>query len=290
MKQETLSPRRAISRRRFLHGLASVGTTAFIAACGAGYAFELEPRWLELVSVDIPLNALPNPFHGLRVVQLSDLHRGPTTGLAEIARAVRLAQAQAPDLFVLTGDYVTGNASYAADLTAVLSELQAPLGVFAVLGNHDHWTDATVVGQHLRAAGIQLLVNETMPLIRQKEVLWLAGVDDVWVGRADLAQTLARVPQAGSVLLLAHEPDYADTAASDPRIKLQLSGHSHGGQVRVPGLGAPVLPSWGQKYPIGLNRVDGLTLYTNRGVGTTPLGPRLNCRPEVTLITLLAAD
>jgi predicted MPP superfamily phosphohydrolase len=172
-------------------------------------------------------------------------------------------------------------------IVEAFSRLQAPAGVFAILGNHDHWTDAEQVCEAAREAGVTVLRNQGMAL--QEGALWLAGVDDVWEEKHDLEAALGGAPDESAVILLAHEPDYADEVAADGRVALQLSGHSHGGQVRFPYFGATVLPYLGRKYPFGLRQVGSMWLYTNRGVGVVSPPVRFNCRPEITLLTLLPA-
>ncbi len=287
-----------LGRRACLGGL-----LASAAGLVAGYSYRVEPRWLSVEQVRITLprpagnghgghaapagtaRRLPAGLRGLRIVQLSDLHRGPINTVADIGRAVDLALAQQPDLIVLTGDYVSTQAGYADSLVPILARLRAPLGVYGVLGNHDYWTNAGRVAQALRRAGVHLLRNAAVPLARDGGRIWLAGVEDIWEGGDDLPAALRPVPPGETVILLAHEPDYADTAAAHG-VALQLSGHTHGGQVRLPGLGGLVLPYMARKYPIGLNRAGDTLVYTNRGIGSHPLGLRLNCRPEVTVLTL----
>lgn len=155
--------------------------------------------------------------------------------------------------------------------------------VLACLGNHDHWTDADAVAGALSDAGLTMLRNAAREVA---DGLWVAAVDDVWEQQADLGKALEGAPAGAIIVLLAHEPDYADEVAADGRVSLQLSGHSHGGQVRLPFIGAPFLPYLGRKYPAGLYRVGGMWLYVNRGVGLISPAVRFNCRPEVTLLTL----
>ena len=279
--------RHSLAAGGFCAGLAVAASGVLLAGAGvAGYSFEIEPRWLALERVRVALPPSARALHGLRIAQLSDLHYGPFTGLSEITRAVDMALALAPDLIVLTGDYVTGQANHATALVPVLKRLSAPLGTFAILGNHDHWTDAAEVAAHLRAAGLRLLNNEAVRFPWKGGGFWLAGVDDVWEQQADLPRALVPVTPGEPVILLAHEPDFADTAAHYG-VALQLSGHSHGGQVRLPGMRPPVLPYLARKYPLGLQRVGELWLYTNRGIGTSPPAMRFNCRPEVTLLDLV---
>jgi predicted MPP superfamily phosphohydrolase len=165
--------------------------------------------------------------------------------------------------------------------------------VYAVPGNHDYWTDIDQVAAELGAAGLTLLRNESRRLEAADgadAALWLVGLDDVMERHHDLEAALAGVPVDEPVLLLVHEPDFADEAARAPHhLVLQLSGHSHGGQVNLPILGRPVLPWLGRKYPAGLRSVtgSGLQVYTNRGIGLIAPPLRFNCRPEVTLLTLV---
>jgi hypothetical protein len=161
--------------------------------------------------------------------------------------------------------------------------------VYAIAGNHDYWTDIDTVVAELGAAGLTFLRNQSHPLGVRGGSIWLAGVDNVTERRHDLEATLANVPPGEPVLLLVHEPDFADKAASSPHhILLQLSGHSHGGQVNLPLLGRPILPPLGERYPAGLKAVRGASwqVYTSRGVGVIFPPVRFNCRPEVALITL----
>jgi len=280
-----------LTRRKFL-GRFLVGAAA-AAAAAALDGFWLEPHNLVTEHVAIRLKRLAEEFHGFRIAQISDLHFGPYMDRPGVERVVRMILSLQPDLVVLTGDFVShpfGKASgpegarQAEPCADVLAEIKnRPM--IAVLGNHDHWNDAQIVEGALQDRGITVLRNRAVPLERGARRLWIGGIDDAFVGAADLALTLAKVPPSEPTILLAHEPDFADYAARFP-VDLQLSGHSHGGQVRIPGLGAPVLPLMAQKYPVGLNRVGALQVYTNRGIGVINPPVRLNCPPEVTLVTL----
>jgi predicted MPP superfamily phosphohydrolase len=279
-----------VSRRTVLRwALGLPLATAAAAMGGVGYAYGLEPGWLAVEEVAVRVPDLPPALDGLVVGHLSDLHRGPYTSSAQVRTAVETCNALSPDLVVLTGDYVLYSAEYAASCVHELAALQAPLGVYAISGNHDYWTDIEVVTAELRAAGLTLLRNESWRLNVSGQPLWLAGVDDVLERHHDLGAALANVPRGEPALLLAHEPDFADEAGRDPhRILLQLSGHSHGGQVNLPFLGRPILPPLGLKYPAGLRRVPGsaMQVYTSRGIGVIAPPLRFNCRPEVALLTL----
>ncbi len=163
--------------------------------------------------------------------------------------------------------------------------MKASHGLWAVMGNHDYSTDPDRVTSALRAEGIQVLSNQSVPIERNGGRFWLGGVDDVLGGGADLGATLHHVPADEATVLLAHEPDYADYVARSP-VDLQISGHSHGGQVRMPFVGPVYLPDMARKYVWGLYKVGGLTLYTNPGLGTVGIPVRWNCPPEITVLTL----
>ena len=171
----------------------------------------------------------------------------------------------------------------------LLRKLQAPHGVWASLGNHDAFTDPGRVTDVLRSVGIPVLSNRSVPIEKDGSRFWLGGVDDVLEGTADIPSTLHGVPSGEAVVLMAHEPDYADFVASYP-IDLQLSGHTHGGQVKIPFLRPLYLPELAKKYIQGYFRVRELSLYTNAGIGTVQIPVRWNCPPEVTYITLRRAS
>jgi hypothetical protein len=205
-----------------------------------------------------------------------------------VANAVDEANRLKPDLVVLTGDFVLETADSIYELAPVLSRLNAKYGVFSVLGNHDLWTDANVIRSGLEEVGLPVLKNSGISLSLGQDMINLAGLDAAWGGQPDLKQALRDLPQGIPTILLMHEPDIADILSQDKRVSLQLSGHTHGGQVRIPIMGAPALPKYGKKYDSGLYRVNAMWLYTNRGIGVIGPPVRLNCRPEITEITLVA--
>jgi predicted MPP superfamily phosphohydrolase len=291
-----------VTRRRFLRATAAVATTGALTIGVEGAL--LEPNHLQVLRIDIPLVRLPRSLDGVTIAQLSDFHYDEVFSIVPIRKAIKEVHDLKPDLIVLTGDFVTvpllddflsdGAAKIyrakAAIKTAppcaqLLGELRAPLGVFAVLGNHDVGSDPRFITKQLEEHGIVVLRNHAVPIQQGNSRLWLAGVDDVVEGKPDLNLALGSIPQAEAVVLLCHEPDFADKVAGHS-VDLQLSGHSHGGQIWLPGIGAPWLPPFGQKYPRGKYRVGQLTLYTNIGLGTIRAPIRLNCSPEVSLFTL----
>lgn len=245
-------------------------------------------RHLDVSRRRVALAGLPSPFAGLRIAHLSDFHADGHVGYEPVRIAVDAALHLAPDLIAITGDFVNRLDDATTHLLAhELKRLHAPLGVFAVLGNHDHWAGADAVLALLRRVGLTVLHNDAIAVERDGARLHLAGVDDVGEGSADLARALRSVPTDECALLLCHAPDFADVAAGDPRVVLQLSGHSHGGQVCAPG-GRPIwLPNHGRLYPEGLHQIGGLTLYTSRGIGACYPPIRINCRPEVALLELV---
>lgn len=279
-----------ITRRDFLK---LTGVTALnLVLAGLGYGTLAEPAWLEVVRVTLKLPRLAPAFSGFRLVQVSDIHIGGWMNRERLGHVLRQVDAQEPHLVVLTGDFVIGHAwneSVRAILEGMVEEM-SPLAekytTLAVLGNHDHWTNADGVRAALEACGILNVSNDVYSLARGGAQLHIAGVDDVWEGQDQLQAVLEKLPQSGAAVLLAHEPDYADRSAETGRFDLQLSGHSHGGQVVIPFLGATFLPHLGRKYPSGLYRVGEMWQYTNRGVGMARIKVRLNCRPEITVFTL----
>lgn len=281
-----------ISRRDFLRILKRAGAAAFSAVAASYYSLELEPSWLDLVEVEIPFSRLSKTFDGFRIVQISDIHIGGWMNRKHLAEVLELAKQQTPDLIVITGDFVIGHSWSAAldmvaeDLVAEMSALTSEYKVLAVMGNHDHWTDPVKVREMLSRCGILELKNDVHMIVKDGERLCIAGLDDISEGEHRLEELYDKLPLYSDSILLAHEPDYADTSSLVGRFGLQLSGHSHGGQVVIPFLGPPVLPRWARKYPSGLYQVGAMWLYTNRGVGMTSPFVRFNCRPEITVFTL----
>jgi predicted MPP superfamily phosphohydrolase len=278
----------SITRRKFIQAAAVAGVAGL-----ADDATLIAPNRPRIVRKEIALPRWPARLDGLTIAMLSDFHYDPYFSVHPIRASISMVNDLHPDLIVLTGDFVSdpfsrhkAEAAVAAEPCAqLLRQMRAPYGLWAVLGNHDVVTDPRRVTNSLRAEGIQVLSNRSVAMEVDGARFWLAGVDDILEGRADLDATLHDVPANESVILLAHEPDYADHVARYP-VDLQLSGHSHGGQVRLPLIGPVFLPQLARKYIWGLYKVGGLTLYTNPGLGTVNIPVRLNCPPEVTLLTL----
>ena len=260
-----------------------------MAALGAGWATLGEPNWPVVEQMSVTLPRLPARLDGLRVAQLSDLHISQYTTAGDIERAAALAMRQSPDLIVLTGDFIWREVTqYAEHLVEPLRSLAAPLGVYAVLGNHDHWEGAALLAGVLAEAGVTLLVNQALRL-DVGAPLWLVGLDDVWERKHDMRAALAGTPDEECKLLLVHEPDYADERCQLSRWTCSSPATATAARSTCPIMDAPVLPYLGQKYPAGLYQVGKLAVYTNRGIGVISPPVRFNCPPEVTLLTLHAA-
>jgi uncharacterized protein len=258
------------------------------------YAHKIEPNWLEVKQIKIALPHLDSAFSGYRIVQLTDLHVGDGIDRAQLTKVVDTVNALAvnilsPDLIVLTGDFVTRNpARHAALLTSTLAGLHARDQIIAVLGNHDVFDgNGPAVTKSIFKAGVVLLENTIYTLQRNGTTLHIAGVGDVWYGAAKLDRVLARLPATGAAIMLAHEPDFADETAATGRFGLQLSGHSHGGQIHIPVFNK--LPPFGRKYPYGRYQVGEMIQYTSRGIGAPGIHARFNCRPEISVFTLASS-
>jgi predicted MPP superfamily phosphohydrolase len=275
----------SLSRRQFL----ATSTLGGITLAGTGYSTLIEPNRIAIERRTIRISRLSSRLDGLRLVLMSDFHLEPITKLPHLRAAAAIATSLRPDLVMLTGDFVDSRAESIYDLAPLLASIPSRFGTFAVLGNHDYWRGGALVAGALRQEGIHLLENEGVMLSIQGAPLFVAGLRSAWASRPNLPQALETHRGDTPVILLAHEPDYADTVRADSRVALQLSGHSHGGQIRLPGIGALRLPSWGKKYDHGLYQLDSLTLYTNRGIGVVSVPVRFNCPPEITELTLVGS-
>jgi predicted MPP superfamily phosphohydrolase len=243
-----------------------------------------EPFMLSIERQEIYLRRLPAKLDGLRVVHLSDFHYGPLVNPQHLQRAVKVANDLRPDLIALTGDYISQDRIYAAPCAEVVGKLRARHGVYAVLGNHDHWTDAQLIADLFRAEDIRVLVNEGSRMDLHGESFWLAGVDDTMVGLEDLSLALAGARHNELKLLLAHNPTILRRAAR-AGVDLVLSGHTHGGQVtwrsEKSRSGRPR-----RRMLRGLGRRGNTQIYVTRGLGTVVLPIRYGCPPEISVLDL----
>jgi predicted MPP superfamily phosphohydrolase len=248
---------------------------------------------IEVTRIRLPVRGLPAGLEGMIACQLSDLHVDRDEDLERLMLAVGAVNAQQPDLVFLTGDYFTGPKTmrrYLAGFRRALSALKPRLGVFAVAGNHDHWSSVETITAALEQAGARVLSNESHRLRAGGESLVVVGIDDLWSRRAEPSRAFAQVRPDECTIVLAHNPDTALYARHlDPGV--MLSGHTHGGVVRLPFYGSPLkLLRIGKQFYAGLNRYREFYIYTNRGLGTYWLRIRINCRPEVSRFHLTALD
>lgn len=280
------------SRRRFLNLLAKTAAAGLLGSLGLLEYVAFETTWFKLNRMTLSLKELPAAFEGLVVAHLTDLHINQWTTPQRFAEVVEMVNGQNPDVIAITGDFIDARTqpNQFPEMIAQLRKLQAREGVFAVLGNHDHWRDASLVRQMLAESGIRELSNQAAAIVRGGEELYIGGLDDYMENKQDLQALLKQLPEGACTILLVHEPDYADISANTGRFALQLSGHTHGGQVSVPFYGPPITPSFGHKYPRGLYQVGDMQLYTNTGIGMIPPLVRFNCRPEVAVFTLTSAS
>jgi predicted MPP superfamily phosphohydrolase len=282
-----------VTRRGFLQLLGAAALDVLLLGIGSvGYGFFIGPSQFVVETIRLKLPRLSPGFSGLRLVQISDIHMGGWMNPERLQQVAELVVAQNPDVLLITGDFFIGydfddEAKEALqDMAKGLAPLATSVPTFAVLGNHDYWVNADAVREMLRSIDITDLTNQVFTLTRGNEHLHLCGVDDVWDGTVRLEDVLARLNGDGAAILLAHEPDFADTSAKTGRFDLQLSGHTHGGQIVLPFIGPPRLPYLGRKYPSGLYQVGEMFQYTNRGIGMARLPVRINCPPEITLFVL----
>ncbi len=252
----------------------------------------VEPGLFKVETVQLNLKRLSKAFSGFRVVQISDIHMGGWMNVERLQQVVDIIQAQHPDVLLITGDFVVGHEFTEStrqslnDFKEVISPLVESIPTYAVLGNHDYWTNAQAVREVLAACGIVDLTNSVYTITRNGATFHLCGVDDVRNGNVRLNDVIAQLNDDSAAILLAHEPDYADISASTGKFDLQISGHTHGGQIVLPFFGPPILPYLGRKYPSGLYKIGSMYQYTNRGVGMGRLWLRWNCPPEITLFIL----
>lgn len=288
-----------VTRRGVLTGLAATAASGFGLG---GYAFAIEPRFrLVVANHDVASPFWPKDYPPLRIAMISDLHAcDPWMPVARIDEIVDLTLDLRPDLIVVLGDFAAGlryfrtNAIEPDDWARPLARLSAPLGVHAVLGNHDWWTDIDAVRHGLKRARIPVYENDAVRLRFRRRPFWLAGLGDQiaypgpqggFRGVDDLPGTLRQARDGAPVILMAHEPDIFVTVPR--RVALTMSGHTHGGQIRLPGLGRPVVPSqYGERFAYGHVIEAGRHLVVSAGLGCSILPVRFGVPPEITMVTL----
>ncbi|MBK04536.1 MAG: metallophosphoesterase [Deltaproteobacteria bacterium] len=280
--EEQVEQRPAMRRRTFLK---RVGLLAGVGVAGGGYAV-LESGWLRIEQKKVSIPGLPKGFVGTKVVVISDIHHGPFVSLGYVERLVREVNALQPDIIAIPGDFVYKSPKYIAPCFRALRHLKAKMGVYVVCGNHDHWESTEESMRAIKGSGLGDLNNEGVWLKKGNQRLRLAGVDDLWEGKQDLKRAMGDAKEHDVAILLSHNPDYAESL-KDPRVKLVLSGHTHGGQVVIPWVGPPIVPSrYGKKYAAGLVAAPHTQVFVSRGAGVIGLPVRFNCRPEINVLVL----
>jgi len=245
----------------------------------------------QIVPISLAIRGLDPVFEGYRLVHISDIHLGQWITAERLEGVVDLVNQQDPDLVAITGDFV----SYVLDdhieeLASSLARLSPKDATVAVLGNHDHWVGADDIRLLIKSSNVMELGNSVFTVTRGQAMLHIAGLDDIMVNRHRLDLVLGKLPPSGPAILLVHEPDFAEVSARTGRFSLQLSGHSHGGQIVIPKLGTPVRSKHFWKYPLGRYQVGDMVQYTNRGLGTNLFWSRINCPPEITVFTLRSGN
>ncbi len=296
---ETPKPREEItSRRRFI---ARSGQLAVAGAAGlASYSMLIESRWFSVTNRTYPLRGLPRELDGLRIAQLTDIHLGPNLSVDYVRDVIAATNKLEADLILLTGDYVHRSARYIEPVVRELSRLRARIGVLATLGNHDWWEGGPASKRAFANMRIPLIDNDRIfltadrTLTRERDSgLCVAGVGDYMEDVADFNRALNHVPEDVPRILLSHNPDAAEDSgfvASKLRVDLMLCGHTHGGQIWIPGLGTPIVPSrYGQKYASGLVQGPACPVFISRGIGMTILPMRFCVPPEIAVITFKSA-
>lgn len=245
-----------------------------------------EARTISVTRKVMELPQLPASFDGLQIAFLTDFHCSALTPPAFLERVVTATNNLKPDVILLGGDYITEGTAYLGSVEKVLAQLKASLGVYSVLGNHDYETDPNIVRSALKRAGIVDVTNSARQLTRGDSRIRIAGVGDLWEDEQDLEGALSGADTDDCVILLSHNPDYA-MQINDPRVRIVLSGHTHGGQIHLPRVGALITNSkHGRRLVSGLVSFDTFQLYISRGVGTVMVPFRHHCPPEITLLTL----
>ncbi|WP_053366027.1 metallophosphoesterase [Bacillus sp. FJAT-27245] len=280
------------TRRTFLKSL--VGGTLAALGIGAGgyfYAREIEPILLDVQTHEIIHPLIPEQLDGIRIVQFSDTHLGFQYTLGQLTELAGKISSLKPDMIIFSGDLMDEPNKFdsAHAIIPILQALHAPLGKFSIYGNHDHGGYGTKLYKTIMGeSGFRTLVNESVAVTRNGQSIYLAGIDDAMLGKPDIESSVKGIPANAYKILLSHAPDLADDAAGYG-FHFQLSGHSHGGQIKIPFFGALVKPPFAEKYHEGFYTIAGevpLTLYVNRGLGTTRLPFRFMSKPELTVFTL----
>jgi len=275
-----------LSRRNFL----KFGLIGGIGCLVASYPFFIERYLLQINQYNIPVQNLPDDFVNFKMIQLSDLHFGTLMPKFFIEQIINKANSLEGDLIVCTGDYVLNESESSQNIEMVwslLKRLKAKFGVYSVLGNHDHWANFNMSYECLNDSG-QNIRHKAISIERNRNKIWIGGAGDLWEDEIGIDKAFQGVPRKECKILLAHNPDTADTQYTS-RVDLMISGHTHGGQVIIPFLGAPILPVNNKKYSSGFIRSQNTDIFISRGIGWAVIPIRLNCYPEIAVLNLKKA-
>ncbi|GEL76049.1 metallophosphoesterase [Tenuibacillus multivorans] len=284
-----------VTRRSFLKRM-TFGTLGLIGLSYGGYyyAHEIEPKWLKIINSPISSNRIPEPFNGFKILQFTDTHIGFHYSLKDFEKLIQYINKQSADLVVFTGDLTDDPSNITSleydKIIELLSLIDAPYGKYWIFGNHDHGGYGTSMIQTvMKQGGFSLLQNSSVKIPKDNAEFTLSGTDDVLLGSPNLSNLIQDGEEDLFNVLLCHEPDYAEEAMKYP-FDVQLSGHSHGGQIQLPFIGYIVTPQLGTEYVEGSYTLgqNPLQLFVSRGIGTTRLPFRFFCRPEINVYTLKA--
>jgi predicted MPP superfamily phosphohydrolase len=283
-----------LNRRTFIKTLIGASFSLLVPSSIGYYAYGEAPFQWQFRKLELKFRQLPKALHGLRIMHFSDTHFGFHFDQIHFRPIIEMMIAQKPDMYIFTGDLFYPDCRELAEIKSLFTSLRAPLGQYAVAGNHDYVYGLETIRTFLSDAGFRFLNNEAMMIEQGEFKLRLMGVDDHTFGNPEITDQMSKVGldniahERPFTLLLSHAPDFADQARATAAIDLQLSGHSHGGQVRLPLIGHLIAPKHGRKYPDGHYSWpnERMQLFTNRGIGTSRLPIRLLCPPEINLIVL----
>jgi predicted MPP superfamily phosphohydrolase len=274
-----------LTRRQFVSGV--IATPLLGLSAASAYARLIEPYHYLITETDIFIKNLPERFEGFRITQLTDIHHSDILGIDEVQRVVHLAQQTKPNIFVLTGDYTTTYRRYIEPCAEALSKLNAPEGVWAVLGNHDHYTDPELTTRAFERHHITVLNNLNTNVHNGPDTFQLAGIDDWSWNGTDWKKAFAGLNNELPTILLSHQPAVLEFPQTQ-QMSLILSGHTHGGQIKLPWLGPLArFATKDLKYAQGLFRYGEVQLYVSSGTGVIGLPIRMGVRPEITVLRLM---
>ncbi|WP_442599311.1 metallophosphoesterase [Neobacillus sp. D3-1R] len=279
-----------VSRRIFLRKV--IGSLLTLVGTGYGgyfYAHQIEPRLLKVNSYTIKHNDIPKSFNGFKIVQFSDTHLGFQYDLVQFKKMLRVIKKLEPDVIFFTGDLMDAPNQYShqEEIIPLLKDLEAPFGKFAIYGNHDHGGYGSNIYKNImELSNFQILLNKSFEIkLLDQNSIYIIGLDDAMLGNPNFDMALHNIPDDQFKILLSHAPDLADQTV-EYGVQLQLSGHSHGGQIQIPFVGALITPPYARKYREGFYNINHLKLYVNRGIGTTRLPFRFMSKPEIAVFTL----